>query len=223
MSRRAFTLIELLVVIAIIAIIAALLFPVFARAKHAAKKTECISNLRQVGMAMGLYMADYDDLFPHAVDAADKYKPEIWDPHPEFQAQIPYMPLMHQALEPYAKSKQIFRSPVDSGTNVLDSHPYLDFPSAPSMFATFGLSYVWRTELTFRGYSQTSLQFPADINVMFTAGGHWLGAGRALQQGDDFDTVIQLWRGYRYNILYGDLHVKNVSHGGYRKAWDTEL
>ncbi|RYG24037.1 prepilin-type N-terminal cleavage/methylation domain-containing protein [bacterium] len=62
-QRRAFTLIELLVVIAIIAILAAILFPVFAQAKLAAKKTQAISNLKNIGTAAQLYMGDYDDVW----------------------------------------------------------------------------------------------------------------------------------------------------------------
>ena len=64
MKRNAFTLIELLVVIAIIAILAAILFPVFAQAKAAAKKIASLSNLKQVGTGMQIYLADYDDNFP---------------------------------------------------------------------------------------------------------------------------------------------------------------
>src|SRR5579862_546703 len=64
MHRSAFTLIELLVVIAIIAILAAILFPVFAQAKLAAKKTADLSNLKQIGLGALMYSTDADDYYP---------------------------------------------------------------------------------------------------------------------------------------------------------------
>ncbi len=66
MRRRAFTLIELLVVIAIIAILAAILFPVFARAREAARKSNCLSNLSQLGKGVMMYAQDYDEILPRA-------------------------------------------------------------------------------------------------------------------------------------------------------------
>jgi prepilin-type N-terminal cleavage/methylation domain-containing protein len=62
--RNGFTLIELLVVIAIVAILAAILFPVFAKAKEAAKRASCISNSSQIGKATMMYMGDNDDRIP---------------------------------------------------------------------------------------------------------------------------------------------------------------
>ena len=65
--KKAFTLIELLVVIAIIAILAAIVFPVFAQAKNAAKTTACLSNAKQIGLGTMQYLADSDGDFPKLV------------------------------------------------------------------------------------------------------------------------------------------------------------
>ena len=73
-SRRGFTLIELLVVIAIIAILAAILFPVFAQARNAARASACVSNLKQLSTGLMMYVQDYDEAFPRSnqdVSAAD--------------------------------------------------------------------------------------------------------------------------------------------------------
>lgn len=97
-SRRAFTLIELLVVIAIIAILAAILFPVFAQAKQAAKKTQALSNVKQMGTAIQMYMGDSDDVFPMGFDAVSWTGQNLWC----------------QKIQPYAKNINIFMSPADS-------------------------------------------------------------------------------------------------------------
>src|SRR4030088_2532951 len=65
LRKRAFTLIELLGVIAIIAILAAILFPVFAQAREKARQTTCQSNLKQIGIAISMYVQDYDEEFPN--------------------------------------------------------------------------------------------------------------------------------------------------------------
>src|SRR6202011_6192032 len=65
-QRSGFTLIELLVVIAIIAILAAILFPVFAQAREQARKAVCLSNCKQIGLGMMMYVQDYDETYPVA-------------------------------------------------------------------------------------------------------------------------------------------------------------
>ena len=67
-ARQAFTLIELLVVIAIIAVLAAILFPVFARAREEARRTDCMSNCKQLGLAAMMYLQDNDDTFPWLIE-----------------------------------------------------------------------------------------------------------------------------------------------------------
>src|SRR5215212_499304 len=67
LQRRGFTLIELLVVIAIIAILAAILFPVFAQAREKARSSTCLSNQKQIALALSMYGQDYDETFPFAI------------------------------------------------------------------------------------------------------------------------------------------------------------
>jgi prepilin-type N-terminal cleavage/methylation domain-containing protein len=102
--RRAFTLIELLVVIAIIAILAAILFPVFAQAKEAAKKTRGLAQMKQLGLSLMIYSGDHDDYFVPAsartTNPADT--PVIWT----------------QGLQPYVKSNEIFVSPAASDSTM---------------------------------------------------------------------------------------------------------
>ena len=104
--RRGFTLIELLVVIAIIAILASILFPVFARAREKARESACISNLKQIGLAVHMYASDYDELLP----LANEYPAA--PPPADGYHQGP--PSIVEVLEPYTKNQQIFRCPSDT-------------------------------------------------------------------------------------------------------------
>src|SRR5919108_973651 len=99
LRRTGFTLIELLVVIAIIAILAAILFPVFAQAREKARESACLSNVKQLGLALQIYAQDYDETLPnHAADTDNFLAPKA----PANWA---------KALSPYAKNTQIFSCP----------------------------------------------------------------------------------------------------------------
>ena len=93
-TRSAFTLIELLVVIAIIAILAAILFPVFARARENARRSSCQSNLKQIGLGILQYTQDYDEKYPAGF-------------MPTGGVNVPW-PVV---IQPYIKSVQLFRCP----------------------------------------------------------------------------------------------------------------
>jgi prepilin-type N-terminal cleavage/methylation domain-containing protein/prepilin-type processing-associated H-X9-DG protein len=107
--RRAFTLIELLIVIAIIAILAAILFPVFARARENARRASCQSNLKQIGLASMQYSQDYDERFVPASACGDA--------NPPCNVDIRWP----QLLDPYTKNKQIYKCP--STTFTWDDNP----------------------------------------------------------------------------------------------------
>jgi prepilin-type N-terminal cleavage/methylation domain-containing protein/prepilin-type processing-associated H-X9-DG protein len=96
-----FTLIELLVVVAIIAVLAALLFPVFGRARDQAYKTQCISNLHQLGIAMGEYIQQYDDTLPTAT--SNPPGSHYWEGH-RYQS-------WKDLILPFVKNREVFRCP----------------------------------------------------------------------------------------------------------------
>lgn len=121
-NREGFTLIELLVVIAIIAILAAILFPVFARARRAAMKTSCLNNLKQIGFAANMYNNDWDDRYPLVSGPGREIENVFrstygWTGQSyniRTKSQTGECRWFQNLVSPYAKSKRIFMCPAVS-------------------------------------------------------------------------------------------------------------
>lgn len=206
MKRRGFTLIELLVVIAIIAILAAILFPVFARAREAARATACKSNLKQMGSAVMMYVQDYDETLPfqynlgastprYPTNGTELLNTDNWG-------------VAGDLLMPYIKNRQVFGCPSSNKPTTGGNWRYEH-------------DYGWNTTmfLSNSGYAMANLQTPADM--VFTADTYWewLQAGTWTEQcGSGYQGGPNGWGGTgagrfksrhsgMLNVLWGDGHV----------------
>jgi prepilin-type N-terminal cleavage/methylation domain-containing protein len=178
-QKRAFTLIELLVVIAIIAILAAILFPVFAQAKEAAKKTSDLSNVKQIGTATAVYLGDSDDLFPLQAGQDpsgvwgynyNKYVPADWSASPG-NANRPYYSagFFMNTIQPYVKSAAIKSYPGISGVAYNGGEPL----AAGKQKET--TSYAYNGFLT--SYSSTAVAQPSKLPLLTENNGNVPGIG----------------------------------------------
>lgn len=146
-SRLGFTLIELLVVIAIIAILAAILFPVFAQAREKARAASCLSNLKQVGMGLMMYLQDYDETFPMNFYRGQEANGSACTVS------------MYQEIQTYTRSAAVMRCPSDAAP--------LDFPLSMSVASLPPLCGAVPA-LRFVSYQpNASLLAPGDPNPMF--------------------------------------------------------
>jgi prepilin-type N-terminal cleavage/methylation domain-containing protein/prepilin-type processing-associated H-X9-DG protein len=242
---RAFTLIELLVVIAVIAILAAVLFPVIARARDRASQTECLSNLRQLGMGIQLYQQDWDDRFPFAIDYPDRYLITTWrlwdriipnastnvealaarkaSDGSDFGGQI------DRVLRPYTASDQVWRCPGDTGIGGIGpaAAQYYDNKTMDSSLPLWkltrgdgiwgGTSYSYRTELALRLKPASSLRTPSTINVFQDVSVYWHSRLHRRPR-DSEEEWTDYYAGSR-NVLFADNHVKNLSTAESDQVW----
>ncbi len=219
--KSAFTLIELLVVIAIIAILAAILFPVFARAKASAKNTQELSQARQIGMAVKLYLGDHDDVMP--LFYAYNSQPPAGQPG-------------HKGVEvllaPYVKGAELFRSPWDSGGPFVAS----DVPGARTYFEAYGSSFrftrclysVAAGESTqnnaplseSRSVAETSIESPAESRIMRPDLLPWFSRKvdvDCTRYGYDCDAPFNFytqWSDQGGSLIFADGHAKFVVSAG---------
>jgi prepilin-type N-terminal cleavage/methylation domain-containing protein/prepilin-type processing-associated H-X9-DG protein len=178
--RAGFTLIELLVVIAIIAILAAILFPVFARAREQARRSVCVSNMKQIGLAVGMYLQDYDGTFMPG-------GPKSWEAGRNRLA---------PQLNPYTKNDAIFRCPSDRGW---DKH-------RPTLYDSFGSSYTDALRNVWGGVdlqlkSEAAISNVADRPLLWDMNENW-HPGNPDKTWNPGDGTLER------NVLFADLHVK---------------
>ena len=212
--QHGFTLIELLVVIAIIAILAAILFPVFARARENARRTSCLSNLKQAGLAVMMYVQDYDERLPFRRIAVDPATPDADYPGGKWTPNIFYW---QQNLYPYVKNKQFYVCPsigFSAGSPYLGNYGANSFVLTPESGAPLAQSQLVAAASTYMlmDAGQYSIH-PSQPRVTNGPSGYLPGTGRlgiavgstTANLRDDFQDGRHF---HGVNVAFADGHAK---------------
>jgi prepilin-type N-terminal cleavage/methylation domain-containing protein/prepilin-type processing-associated H-X9-DG protein len=174
MVKRAFTLIELLVVIAIIAILAAILFPVFAKARDRAQQTTCINNLKQLGVALVTYLQDFDDRYPESRLPDAGHQP----PNPLNDSTNNW----RTALFPYVKSVGVMICPSNPA-----SKGWPNDPRSHEESKKYPIGYALNGSIFYEGLHASSSSIKDPVNSIFVMESRWphpdLGAWVVNQSG----------------------------------------
>lgn len=168
--KSGFTLIELLVVIAIISILAAILFPVFARARENARRAGCLSNMKQIGLATIMYTQDYDEKYPQGVmlNSSPRLIPTAVALNSPSSGP---MWSWYEMLYPYTKSVQVYKCP-SSG-----------YSGAVVYTANYGANIEMMTNYTSKPINIASVEAPASTYLVTDAGYYLMQYSRALHGG----------------------------------------
>ncbi len=224
MNRRntAFTLIELLVVIAIIAILAAILFPVFAQAKAAAKTTQALSSMKQIGTGIQLYLGDSDDVYmPRRV--------AVNNPNGSLKGELSWKQLAY----PYIKNQALFTDPVNPKSKLPDdaSDPLLRAswgqevvgPVLARGYAFFDAPWLLSKSWGATTITQTAVENVAGTLVIAEHKRAWVDTGPWLDWNrDDWDPITTTigdypWGGKKWDekamiLIFHDSHAKRAAH-----------
>jgi prepilin-type N-terminal cleavage/methylation domain-containing protein/prepilin-type processing-associated H-X9-DG protein len=209
-KRKAFTLIELLVVIAIIAILAAILFPVFAQAREAARKASCQSNLKQIGNAWMMYVQDYDEKA-----CLNTWNSRTFGDQPELPPATGVLQVFGQRLQPYLKNYQVLNCPSAS-------LPWVTQDTQEQPPVNIRGSYAMHS---YGHWAMAEIEFPAEFFLV------WDTTGRNVANGGQCGSDSNAWIGsenivgyYNWtkngcfaarhmdqiNMLFADTHVKTL-------------
>jgi prepilin-type N-terminal cleavage/methylation domain-containing protein len=207
MRTRGFTLVELLVIIAIVALLAAILFPVFAKAKSKAYAATCASNLKQIGAALAIYSSDWNDDLPSGRDGRKGYGDEA-DNGPRVADQ----------LAAYG-TKGVFVCPADTGALASDTDFGSDLAAMPKAHVKLGSSYFYY----FTGYYPecvplSDVPIPASVAAFWDASGAWHSGERVVAATTTYDDWIAAMKPYQYQTLFFDAHVKLLPHDSWLNA-----
>ncbi|NCO34434.1 MAG: hypothetical protein AUJ92_10130 [Armatimonadetes bacterium CG2_30_59_28] len=206
-----FTLIELLVVISIISTLASMLMPTFARAREQARKTVCMSNLKQVGTAMVMYNSDYDGMYPVAW--------AFWGP--VNSPALPSEPNLKTALDPYIKNDQIWWCPSWSGIYGMNAWGNPDGGGYDFIVASATTEEMIATPGDNQSFSEAALNRPAEYPLLW-CGSHWTRSLNAHSGVPDVDFFDNKGAGGT-NILFADTHTKfqRFTSGQFQQIYET--
>jgi prepilin-type N-terminal cleavage/methylation domain-containing protein/prepilin-type processing-associated H-X9-DG protein len=199
-ESKGFTLIELLVVIAIIAILAAILFPVFARARENARRSSCQSNLKQMGLGVLQYSQDYDEQFPYCsmTDVIDFNYPRTssdWAPNYLWQ------------IQPYLKSTDVYICPSTNWSNPWSARGMTSYLVNGVLTRT--ASNTTRSMASIPEVSSIiQLQEYATHSSYYSEAPQWEGVGTQFRYWLYSETIYSGVHFNGGNLLFADGHVK---------------